>query len=85
VVQVAAKVRASAPVDAVPGGPASDGERADAAAVRAAAAGGAFDDRAARMVEALRVERHGYVLRGMPARVAQVDEQLSALGAMVEG
>lgn len=32
------------------------------------------------MIKALLTERDGYVLRGMTERVAQVDEQLAALG-----
>ena len=45
---------------------------AKAGAARAAA----LDDRAARYVSALEVERAGYVTRGLEGRVAQVDEQI---------
>jgi len=37
-------------------------------------------DRATREVEALLVERRGYVVRGMGDRVAQVDEQILLRG-----
>jgi hypothetical protein len=35
------------------------------------------------MVEALLEERRGYVVRGLIARVAQIDAQLKALGVAV--
>ena len=37
------------------------------------------------LIEALRRERAGYVLRGLPERVAEVDVQLARLGAPTEG
>lgn len=43
-----------------------------AAAARAAA----LKDRAARQISALEIERAGYVMRDLPDRVAQVDEQI---------
>lgn len=33
------------------------------------------------LIAALRAEREGYVLRGLPDRVAEVDAQLAELGA----
>jgi hypothetical protein len=35
----------------------------------------------AALIEALRAEREGYVQRGLPDRVAEVDAQLKQLGA----
>lgn len=64
----------SAPV--ADGGPTPD--QVVAAEKRAASL--ASPDQNARMVEALLVERRGYVVRSMPDRVAQVDEQIRRYG-----
>lgn len=58
------------------GGPTPD--QVVAAEKRAASL--ASPDQDARMVEALLVERRGYVVRSMPDRVAQVDEQIRRYG-----
>lgn len=53
---------------------AAAGRRAAAAETEAA------DDPRSRMVDSLLVERRGYVTRGKPDRVAQVDEQIRHYG-----
>ena len=37
----------------------------------------ALSDRSQRAIDALEIERKGYVLRGLPDRVAQVDAQIA--------
>lgn len=52
-------------------------QKAEAAAKRAAAQVG--DPETARLIQALEIERAGYVTRGKTDRVAQVDAQLKRL------
>ncbi|GAA4627276.1 hypothetical protein [Cellulomonas oligotrophica] len=54
-------------------------DREQAAQARAAA----LKNQTAQFIEALRVERDGYVVRGLPDRVAAVEEQLRLRGAEV--
>ncbi|GEL95360.1 hypothetical protein [Cellulomonas composti] len=53
--------------------PTATSDQSAAAEKRKAAAEGAIDSRAAQYIEALKIERAGYVVRGLEDRVAQVD------------
>jgi len=55
----------------------ADSEMQRAAEKRKAAA----SERGPQWIDALRAERHGYEIRGMTDRIAQVDAELEAAGA----
>lgn len=64
--------------------PTPTSDRQSAAEKRKAAAEGAIDARAAQYVEALKIERAGYVMRGLDDRVAQVDAAIEHWSAGAE-